>query len=351
MPFVTDPRAPGHATIAPPATVGVAPVNSALPAKNTPADGTGAGAEDRPAAVPPAADDAGSAQSVRVPAFLRRGRYDSGLPVGSRSPVRTGLGHLVLAVVALACVFPVYWLFATSIRRSEDALSQSPIPWPLSLENYSYVIESIPVMAMLVNTFIMASVMTVFQLLIAIFAAYGFAIWDFRGKRLAMFLFIGSWLVPFQVTMIPNYVLIANLGLLNTIAGVIIPNLASAFGVLMLLQHMRAFPRELIDAAKMDGRNSFLTLWQVVVPNMRPALAALAIMMFISAWNDYLWPMLVLRQSDALIQVGIRSFLTAEGNNWGAVMAAAGLACLPVFVIYILLQRYVVNAFIRSGMK
>ncbi|WP_300342508.1 carbohydrate ABC transporter permease [Nesterenkonia sp.] len=282
---------------------------------------------------------------------VAKGAPESQLPVGSRSRWRGLAGHSVLAVVALFCVFPVYWLFATSLRRPEDALSQNLIPWPLSLENYTYVLEAIPIVAMLVNTFLMASVMTFFQLLIAVLAAYGFAIWDFPGKRLAMFLFIGSWLVPFQVTMIPNYVLIANLGLLNTIAGVVIPNLASAFGVLMLLQHMRAFPRELIDAAKVDGRNSFLTLWQVVLPNMKPALAALASMMFISAWNDSLWPMLVLRQSDALIQVGIRGFLSAEGNDWGAVMAAAGLACLPVLAIYIFLQRYVVNAFIRSRIK
>ncbi|WP_349828074.1 carbohydrate ABC transporter permease [Brevibacterium litoralis] len=278
---------------------------------------------------------------------VRKGS-DSDLPVGARSSGGLAIGHVVLAVVA---VFPVYWLFATSFRRPEDQLSQSPVPWPFSVQNYFDVIDQIPILAMMWNTLVMAVVLTVFQLLTSILASYAFARFDFFGKPVAQFLFIGSWLVPFQITMIPNYLLVSQMGLLNTIAGVVVPNLVSAFGVLMLVQHMRAFPGELLDAAKIDGRSSWQALWSVVVPNMKPALAALTIMLFISAWNDYLWPSLILRQTDALIQVGIRSFLTAEGNNWGAVMAAAGMACLPVFLLYIFLQKYVVAAFVRSGMK
>ncbi|GAA2013960.1 carbohydrate ABC transporter permease [Brevibacterium samyangense] len=276
---------------------------------------------------------------------------DSDLPVGARSSGALATGHVVLAVVAVFSVFPVYWLFATAFRRPEDQLSQSPVPWPLSIQNFIDVSGQIPIWGMMGNTLVMAIFMTVFQLLTSILASYAFARFDFFGKPVAQFLFVGSWLVPFQITMIPNYLLVSQMGLLNTIAGVVVPNLVSAFGVLLLMEHMRAFPGELLDAAKIDGRGSWASLWTVVVPNMRPALAALTIMLFISAWNDYLWPSLVLRQSDALIQVGIRSFLTAEGNNWGAVMAASGIACIPVFLIYIFLQKYVIAAFVRSGMK
>lgn len=276
---------------------------------------------------------------------------DSDLPVGARSSGSVTIGHVVLTVVALFSIFPIYWLFATAFRRPEDQLSQSPLPWPLSVQNFIDVTHQIPIMGMMWNTLLMAVSITILQLITSILASYAFARFTFFGKSIARFLFVGSWLVPFQITMLPNYLLIAKMGLLNTIAGVVVPNMVSAFGVLMLVQHMRAFPGELLDAAKVDGRNSWQTLWRVVVPNMRPALAALAIMMFITAWNDYLWPSLILRQSDALVQVGIRSFLTAEGNNWGAVMAASGIACLPVFLIYIFLQKYVVAAFVRSGMK
>lgn len=261
------------------------------------------------------------------------------------------LGHSVLLVLAAFSVLPVYWMFATALRHPDDALSKSPIPWPISLENLEYAWHASPLATMLWNTFWMSALLAVAQLAVATLAAYGFSVWQFRGKRVLFLLFVGSWLVPFQVTMIPNYMLINDLGLLNSVWGVVVPNLCSAFAVLMLRQHIEAFPREILEAAQMDGRTSWGTLWRVVVPNLRPALAALGIMLFISAWNEYLWPALVLQKSDALIQVGIRSFLGAEGNNWGAVMAAAAVACVPILLIYAFLQRYVVDAFVRSGLK
>jgi ABC-type glycerol-3-phosphate transport system permease component len=273
------------------------------------------------------------------------------VPVASRTRTRVIFGHVLLAVLAVFSIFPVYWMFVTAFRDPADALSQSPFVWPLSFENFAYVWETIPIASMIGNTFMMSLVLAVAQLFVAVLAAYAFALFEFRFKKVLFLLFVGSWLVPFQVTMIPNYVLVSQLGLLNTIAGVVVPNLCSAFAVLLMRQHMQSFPRDLIDASHMDGRSSWGTLWLVVIPNLKPALAALGIMLFISAWNEYLWPTLILQNSDALIQVGIRSFLGAEGNNWGAVMAASGLACIPIFLIYIFLQRYVVDAFIRSGLK
>ncbi|AIT60027.1 MULTISPECIES: carbohydrate ABC transporter permease [Actinomycetes] len=273
------------------------------------------------------------------------------LAVGSKSRTGVIVGHIILIGLAIFSIFPVYWMFATAMRAPENALDQTLLPWPLSLDNFAYVWDTIPIAGMLGNTFVMSLLLAAAQLLIAVLAAYGFAVWDFAGKKLLMFLFIGSWLVPFQVTMIPNYLLVSQLGMLGTIGGVVVPQLAGAFAVLLMVQHMRSFPRELLEAAQLDGRSSWSTLWTVVVPNMKPALAALGIMGFISAWNEYLWPALIMKQGDALIQVGVRSFLSAEGNNWGATMAAAGLACVPVLLIYIFLQRYVVDAFVRSGLK
>jgi ABC-type glycerol-3-phosphate transport system permease component len=266
--------------------------------------------------------------------------------------VGTVIGHVVLIIVAAVSIFPIYWMFATAFRQPVDATAQSPFPWPMSLQNFVTVWHDIPILGMIGNTFLMALAVAVCQLIIAVLAAYGFAMWQFPGRNLLFVLFIGSWLVPFQVTMIPNYVLISQMGLLGSIAGVIVPTLCSAFAVMLMRQHMQSFPRELIDAAHMDGRNNWGILVRVVLPNMRPALAALGIMLFIEAWNNYLWPSLIFQhQSDALIQVGIRSFLGAEGDNWGAIMAASGLACLPIFLIYLILQRHIVDAFVRSGLR
>ncbi len=262
------------------------------------------------------------------------------------------LGHVILALTAFACIFPIYWLYATSFRPGAHALDPTPLPWPFGLDNYETVFTQLPLWSMLGNTFLMALLVGVTQLCIALLASYGFAMWSFPGKNVLFLLFVGSWLIPFQVTMIPNYLLIADLGLLGNIFGVVLPNMCSAFGVMLMRQHMQAFPRELIDAARLDGRNSWSTLWTVVVPNLRPAMAALGIMLFIEAWNNYLWPALIMqKQSGVLLQIGIRSFMGGEGDNWGAIMAASGIACLPIFVIYLFLSRYIQDAFVRSGLR
>ncbi len=298
------------------------------------------------------------AEVDETPFAARRSRgsaRDSATRAGARSRSRRRIGsipaYVILTVLAIVSIFPIYWMFVTAFRPADQMLSTNPLPGTFSLENFEYVQQTIPILGMLGNTFGMALLLAVGQLLIAILAAYGFARWSFRGQKILFLLFVGSWLVPFQVTMIPNYVLISQLGLLNTIVGVMVPQLAAAFAVMLLRQHLESFPRELLDAADMDGRGPWRTLWEVVVPNLRPALAALAIMLFINAWNEYLWPSLIMQQSNDLIQVGIRGFLGAEGNNWGAVMAASAMACLPIFMIYLFLQRYVVDAFVRSGLK
>ncbi|GAA2805650.1 carbohydrate ABC transporter permease [Saccharopolyspora taberi] len=273
------------------------------------------------------------------------------VPVGSRSRSRAILGNVLLSGLGILCVLPIYWMYATSLRMPGDVFSLSLLPWPLSVDNYADAWRKIPIGLMLSNTFIVALVTALGQLLTGLFAAYAFAVWEFRGKKVLYLLFVGTWLVPFQVSMLPNYVLLFQLGVLNTIAGVIIPSLCSALSVLMLRQHLRSFPRELLDAARIDGRSSWATLWTVVVPNLRPALAALGILLFVQAWNEYFWPALVLQRSNAMVQLGIRSFMGTEGNDWGPLMATAGLACLPVFALYLVLQRQIVNAFVRSGLK
>lgn len=265
--------------------------------------------------------------------------------------LRQGPAHLVMLVLAALAVLPLGWLVVTAFADPGAIAAGDPLAGGLSLENFSYVFTAIPMLEMLGNTVAMALIMSAAQLLIAVLAAYGFAVFEFRGRKVLYLLFVASWLVPFQVTMIPNYVLVSQIGLLNTIAGIVVPNLCSAFAVLMLRQHVRAIPRELIDAAAMDGRGSWATLWLVVVPNLVPALASLAVILVISAWNEYTWPLLVMQQETSVIQVGIRSFLGAEGSNWGAVMAASGLACLPVFLLYLFMQRQIVAGFVRSGLK
>jgi ABC-type glycerol-3-phosphate transport system permease component len=220
------------------------------------------------------------------------------------------------------------------------------------LDNYVYALKAIPVWRMLGNTFIFAVLATVAQVITAILAAYAFVRWRFPFDRVLYTLIALTWLVPFQVIMIPNYVLAAQLGLINTLTALVLPHLASAFAILLLVQAMRSFPGEIMEAAHMDGAGHWRILWRIVVPNLRAPLAALAILLFISSWNEYFWPLLLSRSPETtVIQIGIQMFLTEEGNQWGPLMAVSTLACLPVLLIYAVLQRQVIESFVAAGLK
>jgi ABC-type glycerol-3-phosphate transport system permease component len=265
---------------------------------------------------------------------------------------RTFGGHAVLIALSVACLAPIYWMLVTSLKPPTEIFERSLLPASISFENYAFVWKNVPVGRMLTTTFLMAALQTVGQLLTSLLAAYAFARWRFPGDNVLFLLFVGTWLVPLQVTMLPNYVLVARLGWLDTLAALVVPQLAAAFSIVLMRQYMKAFPRDLMDASQLDGANSWRTLWGIVVPNLRAPLAALGILLFISAWNEYFWPLLVTRKIESsVIQVGLQMFMTQEGDLWGPMMAAATLASLPIFVLYLILQRQVIDAFIRSGLR
>jgi sn-glycerol 3-phosphate transport system permease protein len=261
-------------------------------------------------------------------------------------------GHAVMILLAIVCVFPVYWMVVTSVRPTSEMLQLALWPSTLTWEHYRFMWQSIPMDRMLATTVWMSVLVTGTQLLTALLAAYGFARWTFRGGRLLFALFALTWLVPFQVTMIPNYVLLADLRWLDTLWALVVPQVASAFAVLLLYQSVKAFPRDLFDAARIDGANSWATLWRVVVPNLRAQLAMLGILLFISAWNEYFWPLLVTRDIErSVVQIGLQMFLTSEGDLWGPLMAGATVASLPILALYVVLQRQVIESFMKSGLR
>jgi len=272
--------------------------------------------------------------------------------ISSQSGLNTAAGHLVMVLLSILCLFPVYWMLASSFRPANMLFETSLWPSAPTLENYSYALDAIPIVRMLANTLVFAAVSTVLQLLTGLLAAYGFARWKFPGDKLVYTAVALTWLVPFQVVMIPNYLLVAQMGLLDNILALILPNLAAALAILLLAQAMRGFPKEVVEAARMDGAGHWRILWEVLVPNLRGTIASLAILIFISTWNEYFWPLLLSRTAEnSVIQIGIQMFMTAEGNQWGPLMAASTLASLPVLLIYIVLQRQVVQSFMKSGIR
>ena len=260
--------------------------------------------------------------------------------------------HGVMVVLVLLAIVPVYWMIVTSLRPEGEVFSLSLLPNTPTLVNYAYVLTAVPMLKMLANTFVMAAATALAQILTGLFAAYALTCWRFPGGRVVQSLIALSWLVPFQVTMIPNYVLATKLGLLNTTTGLVLPNAAAAFAVLVLVNAMKGFPRQVIEAARMDDAGHWRILWQIIVPNLRPAIASLGVLAFISAWNEYFWPLLLIRRIEhSVVQIGLQMFMTQEGNQWGPLMAAATLASLPVFGLYLVLHRQVIESFMKSGLK
>ncbi|MEO0564773.1 MAG: carbohydrate ABC transporter permease [Chloroflexota bacterium] len=262
------------------------------------------------------------------------------------------LRHTILIVLSFIAVFPMYWMFATSFKAPNAMYELSLFPANPTLENYRFVLDVLPFNRMLFNTFVMAGAQMVLQLITGLLSAYAFTRWQFFGKQIIFLLFALTWLVPFQVTMIPNYVLLSQLQWLNTLQALVIPHAASAFAILLLYQNIKAFPTDLIDSAKIDGASSWGILWRVIAPNLRAALAALGILLFISSWNEYFWPLLVTNKMErSVVQIGLQMFLTQEGDLWGPLMAGASLASLPIFVLYVALQRQVIDSFVKSGLR
>lgn len=260
--------------------------------------------------------------------------------------------HAALILLSLLAIFPIYWMILTSLRPAGELYSASLLPNQITLEHYHRAWNAIPMGRMLANTGIMAISQTLLQLLTSVLAAYAFARWRFRGKSILLALFALTWLVPFQATMIPNYVTLTQLGWRNTLWGLIIPHASSAFAVLLLFQSFRSFPLELIDAARIDGASNWGVLWRVIVPNLGAAIASLGVLLFISSWNDYFWPLLVTsRLENTTIQIGLQMFLSSDGNLWGPLMAAATTASLPILVVYGLLQRQIIDSFVKSGLR
>lgn len=268
------------------------------------------------------------------------------------SRLRTVSVHAVMIALSFLAIFPVFWMVQTSLRPENEVFSTRLLPSVPTLEHYASVLSAIPIVRILWNTFTMAAATAVAQVVTGLLAAWALLRWRFPGSKVVHSLIALSWLVPFQVDMIPNYVLATRLGMLDSLVGLVIPHAAAAFAVLLLYNSMRSFPREVIEAAPMDGAGNMRILAEIVAPDMRAAIAALGILAVISAWNEYFWPLLLIRKVESsVVQIGLQFFMTQEGNAWGPLMAAATLASLPILALYIVLHRQVIDSFLRSGIR
>lgn len=263
-----------------------------------------------------------------------------------------GVKHGLLILLSFLAIFPLYWMIISSLKGEAEIFNYLPFPKDFTLNNYFYAFSQMPIIKMLFNSVIISIIETAGQVFTSVLAAYALTRWEFRGKGLVYGLLTLTWLIPFQAIMVPNYTQINNMGLNGQMFGIVLPYLASAFACISMYQAFQSFPRALIDAARMDGSGEIQILKDIVLPSMKASIASLGILLFINSWNDYMWPMLIAKKlEEAPIQIGLKMFVSSDVNPWGSMMAATTVSCIPIFLIYMVLQKNIVDSFMKWGIK
>ncbi|HLH59655.1 MAG TPA: carbohydrate ABC transporter permease [Streptosporangiaceae bacterium] len=273
-------------------------------------------------------------------------------PRAGRASRKRLWAHLPLALVAALTLFPFYVMVVLSTQNGHAiSLPGSLFPVHFNLSAYLDAINGGDVMRWALNTLIYAGVSVVLVLTFASFAAYAFAKKRFFGKTVLFWTFIAMLMVPYQLTLIPQFILVAKLGGTDTYWGLIIPTLANAQALFLMRQFIAQVPDELIEASRIDGAGEFRTFVRIVLPQTKPILATLGVFVFLWHWNDFLWPLVETRSSSHYVMtVGLYS-LQAQNISLAITMAAAVITFLPIFLIYLALQRYFIRGVTLTGLK
>jgi len=275
---------------------------------------------------------------------------------GAASPAWRVALYLLMIAIAVVSAFPLVWMVLSSLKTPAEAMQTPPvwIPGTPSLDAYGRVSELISVGRSFANSAVIAGLTTAGILVTSLMAGYAFAKFRFRHREILFAVTIATMFLPPIVTLIPLYRLVGSIGLNASLAGVIVPNLANAFGIFLMRQFIAGVPDELIEAARLDGASEFRIVFTIVAPAVAPAIAALALFAFVYHWNSYLWPLTVLQgnSSDYPIVISLSRLLSYNRSavNTNLVMAGATLAVLPPLILFVFLQRFFVRTITATGM-
>lgn len=263
--------------------------------------------------------------------------------------------YVVLIIGALMIVLPLLWIFLTSFKTDADAIDNpaSPFPNPFSISAYETLTNGQqPILTWFLNSLAAGALQTVIILVTASMGAYALARLDFPGKKIVFGAIVLTLFVPPVIFLIPNYLLVQNFGWLDTIWAITIPGAAGAFGIFFLRQFFINLPPEIEEAARLDGAGDIRIFAQIILPLSRPAIATLAVLSFLSNWNDFLWPVYVLLSPEhQTLQPGLAVLQGAYSTHYAIVMAGAVVASVPVLILFTLAQRHIVESVAASGLK
>ncbi len=276
------------------------------------------------------------------------------VPTPHRSPRWTTVLRCAAVVLgAVVMLFPFLWTVITSITP-EGSLAGGPTLWvdnPTTAA-YTTLLDTLPMWRILLNSFWIAVVSTLAQLLTGSMAAYGFARLDFRGRNVAFGLYLATLMVPMQVLVVPLFIEMKSLNLQDTYMALLAPSLASAFGVFLLKQAVESVPRELDEAATIDGAGHLRIFATIILPLIRPALATVAVFAFMGSWNSFLWPLVVIRSPEFMtLPLGLSTLHGQFTTEWDVVMAGSVFSILPIAIVYLLAQRHIIAGVAHSGLK
>ena len=277
--------------------------------------------------------------------------------VASMSAVQIALSILkygVLIGLSVVALVPFVWMVSSSFKTSIDVFSVPMrwIPTEFHWDNYLKIWERVPLLTYFKNTTVVAIIVTFMQILTSSFAAYAFAKMQFKGRDFLFMCYIGTIAVPWQVYMVPQFIMMRSIGLYDTVWALVVLQSFTAFGVFLMRQFYLGIPNDLSEAARIDGLSEYGIWFRIILPLAKPAIATLCIFTFVNTWNDYMGPMIYLTTDlNKTIQVGLRRFIQAYSADYNLIMAASLCSLIPVAVVFLFLQRYFIEGIATTGMK
>jgi multiple sugar transport system permease protein len=262
--------------------------------------------------------------------------------------------HVVLIPLAAVMLLPLAWMLVTSVETLAESRHFPPtlVPSGIHWENYPNALDAAPFGRFFANSLVVTLTAVAGNLVFCSLAGYAFARLRFFGRDVIFIVLLATLMVPFQVTMIPTFLIVQHLGLVNTLGALIAPNLVTPFGIFLLRQFFRTLPVELEEAARIDGCSRLGVLFRVVMPLSMPALATLGIVTFLWTWNDFLWPLISISSTDqSTVQLGLASFQGAHQTRWTLLMAANVVALAPMLLVFVVAQRWFVQSLAATGVK
>ncbi|WP_235714656.1 carbohydrate ABC transporter permease [Neobacillus dielmonensis] len=278
-------------------------------------------------------------------------------PVMSRKTkekIGNAITYIFLLLLSLLVLIPFFWMISSSLKQDNQVFS-IPMEWIPSKpqwNNFVVIWDQIPLLTFFKNTIFLSVVITIIQVLTSSFAAYGFSKMKFKGRDTLFLAYIGTIAVPWQAYMIPQFIMMREVHLTDTLWSLVLLQAFSAFGVFLMRQFYMSIPEELSEAARVDGLNEYGIYFKIILPLSKPALTTLAVLTFVNTWNDYMGPFIYLNSTEVkTIQLGLRMFVTLYDAQYALIMAASLISIIPIAIVFIFAQRYIIEGIATTGMK